>query len=294
MANETINAKMTALANEVRTLSGTTGKMGIDAMATTLNTENTSFNSNLITQNNLIAQIQTALERKAINDATAEEAYELGVTDGKQAEYDRFWDGYQNNGKSGEKGTEGSRGSWVGAFAYGWTDETYTPKYNIVGKSGYGLRECFRNSGGLTDTKVPLIDKLGNLVATFNYCSTLKRVPLLRLEVPVTQISTSSFDNCYALEELNIECVGNGCLAASITFEDCSRLTTGADGETSNSVQSIIDALMSITDGVARTIQFHQDVRDKLTEEQELTITGTAEQGGKGWTLLPARTVTEA
>jgi hypothetical protein len=221
-----------------------------------------------------------------------EEAYNRGIEEGKQAEYDRFWDGYQNNGKSGEKGTNGAKGSWVCAFAFGWTDETYTPKYNIVGRTGYGLRECFRNSTGLTDTKVPLIDKMGNLAATFNYCSGLKRIPLLRLEVPVTDISASSFDNCYALEEINIECVGNGCFAASITFEDCSKLTTGAESETSNSVQSIIDALMTIIDGKARTITFNQTVRDKLTPTQELTITGTVEQGGKGWTLLPARTVT--
>lgn len=53
----TVNEKMTALADEIRVLSDTADKMGVDAMATTLNTENTSFNSNLITQNNLIAQI---------------------------------------------------------------------------------------------------------------------------------------------------------------------------------------------------------------------------------------------
>lgn len=61
----TVNEKMTAIADEIRELSGATGTMGLDAMASTLNTENTNFASNLTTQDSLIAQIQTALEGKA-------------------------------------------------------------------------------------------------------------------------------------------------------------------------------------------------------------------------------------
>ena len=60
-----VNSKMTAIADEIRTLSGTTDSMGLDAMASTLNTENTNFFSNLTTQDDLIAQIQTALADKA-------------------------------------------------------------------------------------------------------------------------------------------------------------------------------------------------------------------------------------
>jgi hypothetical protein len=44
-------------------------------------------------------------------------------TSGKQAEYDEFWDVYQNNG---------NRTSYLGAFSgYGWTDETFIPKYPL-------------------------------------------------------------------------------------------------------------------------------------------------------------------
>ena len=60
-----INVKMTAIADEIRTLSGITEAMGLDTMASTLNAENTNFANNLTTQDNLIAQIQTALEGKA-------------------------------------------------------------------------------------------------------------------------------------------------------------------------------------------------------------------------------------
>ena len=61
----TVNEKMTALADEIRELSGTSGTMGLDAMANAVHTENVNFESNLSTQDNLIAQIQTALQGKA-------------------------------------------------------------------------------------------------------------------------------------------------------------------------------------------------------------------------------------
>lgn len=60
-----VDEKMTALADEVRELSGTTGKLGIDDMTNAINTENTNFNTNLETQNDLIEQIQAALQGKA-------------------------------------------------------------------------------------------------------------------------------------------------------------------------------------------------------------------------------------
>lgn len=69
----TVNTKMTALADEVRELSGTTDLLGIDDMTSAINTENTNFNSNLNSQNTLIQQIQTALEGKAAGGTTSED-----------------------------------------------------------------------------------------------------------------------------------------------------------------------------------------------------------------------------
>ena len=60
-----VNIKMTALADEVRELSGKTEVMGIDAMVDTINTENSNFNTNLNAQDDLLAQIEAALKGKA-------------------------------------------------------------------------------------------------------------------------------------------------------------------------------------------------------------------------------------
>ena len=66
-----VNSKMTALADEIRELSGTTSAMGLDAMASTLNTENANFASNLSTQDDLISQIMLAVNElpEAGNDS---------------------------------------------------------------------------------------------------------------------------------------------------------------------------------------------------------------------------------
>lgn len=55
-----VDSKMTAIANEIRTLHGSTEKLGLDAMATQVNAANATVDA----QASLIAQIQTALESK--------------------------------------------------------------------------------------------------------------------------------------------------------------------------------------------------------------------------------------
>lgn len=56
-----VNTKMTALANEIRELSGTTTSKGIDVMTSDIDAANTEIAG----QTELIAQITTALEGKA-------------------------------------------------------------------------------------------------------------------------------------------------------------------------------------------------------------------------------------
>lgn len=59
--NTSVNEKMTALADEIRELSGTTDKLGLDAMATNVS----DANDEIAEQTDLLSQIANALEGKA-------------------------------------------------------------------------------------------------------------------------------------------------------------------------------------------------------------------------------------
>ena len=63
-----VNTKMTAIADEIRELSGTTDTMGLDAMASNVNEANIEVNN----QANLIAQIADVLEGKAAGGNVSE------------------------------------------------------------------------------------------------------------------------------------------------------------------------------------------------------------------------------
>ncbi len=49
--------------------------------------------------------------------------YDSGYSEGKQAEYDRFWDGFQQDGNR--------KNYWYGFAGPGWTQETLNPKHKI-------------------------------------------------------------------------------------------------------------------------------------------------------------------
>ena len=82
-------------------------------------------------------------------------SYEQGVADGKQAEYDAFWDKFQNYG---------NRRNYYYAFAWqqvaneGWASDAYNPKYPIIADateagSPTAAQSIFHYSSKITDAK---------------------------------------------------------------------------------------------------------------------------------------------
>lgn len=77
-------------------------------------------------------------------DAMLDVIYRISA--GKKAEYDAFWDVYQENGQ---------RTSYLGAFAgTGWTKDTFKPKYPIAPTQTSGAWYMFFGFNALPDTEV--------------------------------------------------------------------------------------------------------------------------------------------
>ena len=113
--------------------------------------------------------------------------------------------------------------------------------------------------------------KCNNFFQTFRGCSSLTTVSI---DVDVATNLNGTFNGCTSLTNVSI----GGFITVSMSFANSPLLTTGAEGETTNSVQSIIDALVTITDGVAKTITFNEEIT--------LTAAQIAEIDRKGWDLV--------
>lgn len=209
-----------------------------------------------------------------------------GVAIGKQLEYDRFWDAYQQNGKRTDYQT-----GFTGA---GWTEETFKPKYDIVTNSAYmlfrgcpikDLGEAIRNSGK------KVVVNHNRLQYSFNFCPNLETVEEIEFKNPLVYISqafttspklkkiqtlpiseeatTLDFTDLSALEDVSF----SGVIPVNISFAKSSKLSNA-------SIQSIIDHLKDLTGQTAKTLTFHATVGGKLTDAQKATITA------KNWTLV--------
>lgn len=109
---------------------------------------------------------------------------------GKQTEYDRFWDNYQDNG---------NRTNYVYAFARLWPVECYDPKYPIT-CTGKGGDMIFYNNTNIIDTKVPItLDTSAN--QTLFWCTALKKTHII---VNKDTKFNLTFQKCESLEELYI------------------------------------------------------------------------------------------
>lgn len=87
----TVGTKMTAIADEIRTLSGTTDPMGLDAMATNVSEANTEISD----QADLIAQLASALEGKSVSGGSSVETCTIRLVCTTSSIYGYFYLAYQ-------------------------------------------------------------------------------------------------------------------------------------------------------------------------------------------------------
>ena len=210
---------------------------------------------------------------------------------GKQAEYDRFWDVFQQNG---------NRTNYEYAF-YGesWTKDSPSPKYDLkptnaqymfskspianieewLEKSNLTLdtSECtnvFRMFNGIEHNEyavIPVLDlrKATNLAEMFAYSNYTIVRKLILNDSGTQDLSTTFHGAMFTLTEIRFE----GTIGSNLRLEWSTELSN-------ESVQSIIDHLKDLTGETAKTLKFHATIGAKLTDEQKATITA------KNWTLV--------
>jgi hypothetical protein len=111
----------------------------------------------------------------------------VGISKGEKAEYDAFWDTYQNNGK---------RVDYSYAFAgQGWVNDNFRPKYDIIPTAASHLF----SAGRITDLS-ELIEKTGVRFGT----SKVTSVSYFAQYSSLTKIPTLDFSSCADLSYLFI------------------------------------------------------------------------------------------
>ena len=194
-----------------------------------------------------------------------EEIKTESFAEGQQAEYDRFWNDFQQNGK---------RTDYRNALGgISWNDENFRPKYDITIYNGYqtfaytnivDLAQTLENAGvtmseyAITNAqymfwlstkinRVPVIRLVAGTSAAstaygiFDSCSNLKTVDKIILESD-TQSSafwSYSFNGCRALENIVFE----GVISSKIAFSQSTKLSK-------DSITSIVNALSTTTSGL--------------------------------------------
>lgn len=157
-----------------------------------------------------------------------------GIEQGKQAEYDAFWNAFQVNG---------TRTTYTSAFANSyWSGDAYNPKYPITPTSNNGAMQIFAWNTAIEDIKVPvtIYDDVSNLF-TYNY--KLKRIPKLIIAPKGLTKMSGAFDYCNELEELNVEGTIN---IGGINLQWSTKLSKA-------SIESVINALSTTTSGLSVT-----------------------------------------
>ena len=220
-------------------------------------------------------------------ETIADEVYEKG----KQSEYDRFWDIYQDNG---------NRVNYGNAFAgVRWIPELIKPKYPIYPTNAYMM---FRGNSNFFNFKKHCEDF--GIVLDFKNCTAIQYLFSACNFTDIGELdfsSASGFGDCFLsasyltnIDKIILKNDGSQNLGAK-PFNGCSRLeevrfegvigTTGMTFSANtnlshDSIMSIIDALQDLTGtGTTKSVTFGATHLAKLTDAEKAIATQ------KGWTL---------
>ena len=187
-----------------------------------------------------------------------EEGYNNGYTkgeiDGRQAEYDEFWDSFQRNG---------TRPNYYYAFYY-WRDEVYNPKYSIVPTSASAT---YQNSE-IVDTKVDIdLRNCTNAVGQF-FNNSVKLQTVKKLIVAENTSYSGWFTGCSKLVNLTIE----GVIGNSINISP-SPLTA----------ESAISVINALKDYSGTSNEFTKTVTFSSTTKANLNALGNTAPEGVTW-----------
>lgn len=200
--------------------------------------------------------------------------HEEGYSSGKQAEHDDFWDIYQENG---------TRTGYGMAFGgYGWTKDTFKPKYNMTVGDGYMMFR-YHNASNEPYDLAEHLEKLGVTLKLdystqymFAYAN-VSRIPELDFTVG-TRAMQLTFNGCSAVVTIDkikvnpnttYEAAFNGAsslkhivIEGTIASEGLNLQWSPLDKE---SLTSIISAL-STTTSVKRTVTLSKNAVNKAFE----------------------------
>lgn len=215
---------------------------------------------------------------------------------GKKSEYDAFWDAYQSNG---------NRRNYAHAFAGpAWGCDVFKPKYpirfndvNINSRTAYGVFNWHgrANANYVLDLSTIDIDFSGCM--SLNLAFSNSRVDNITIDGSNLNTMDNAFngsDGGNTITTINIK-ITDKCTSMYNAFNYCRLLTNliftedsviaanialgQSDKLTTESIDSIINALQDRTGLSAYKVTFHADVVAKLSEEQMNKILN------KGWNV---------
>ena len=228
----------------------------------------------LIAPNDFADKIDVIVEQKY---STGKQA---GIEQGKQAQYDEFWDSYMNN----------LNGSWAqkGAFAgSGWNDNTFNPNKSFNPWTGK-ICEIFFKDSGISDLAGIL--KRNGVVFDFSGCvyfdnfaqaSQIKYFPVIDMSSAARCQDT--FRDCtkmISIEKWIISSKGNQ--AFSSTFYNCTALEDiVVEGVIGNSIDFRYSPLSKCSImGKVITEEEYNALSDAVKTNNVITINGVHYYGG--------------